>query len=401
MPLYRNWPYWARFLTIVTVGLVTNLAGLGVTQTIGWSLLFFDMAGTAFASLLGGAVAGLIVAIFTGLVGAWWIDPHYYIFSIVNIAGALLWAMLPRLGVQRVGGDMFNPHSYRRGLLNILAVGTVVGVICGIISWVIQAYVFKMSVLINNDIAVSLGSGTATSHNNIAMVRILAKMAVNNHIPPDVVIAFSALISNIPDKIIATATAVMIIFMFGTLPNFKQQKEYIRKNAQIVNLKWIDNRVLLFITCLIPAISILYVTWNVMRDFQSMLLMSFFCAFVIMSAFMDHAFLRSIDRLQPSEGEDQEQWGLRSSLFYELPHGGELKLQRETFEDLLKILTVVVSGMSFVLSSYAGGHTTCNSEDLHSFLTCGSLYQLAVVNILILTGYRYVCVLGIRLIRRV
>lgn len=402
LPPYKDWPYWGRFITIVAGGTALNVIGLLATQVVGWSIFFFDMAGTAFASLLGGAVAGLLVAILTGSAGGLLVSPQYYIFSVVNIAGALAWAILPRLGRPGIGAGLFDPFSYRRGMINIVLVGLIVGCICSVVAFVVHAHVLNLTDAIDPANSAKSGlsgitdAGTNTSRNIVTVIRETSEMLVNSSLPGEAIIAAITIAINVADKIIATVTAVTLIVMFGNLPKFSEQKKFIRKRSDLVNSKFIDHRAFLLALFVIQVGSITYVTWQATHNITSLALIAgFSLAIFCVVIFADPSYLRSLDR-EVAIGQANY-----NRLFYNLPFTYELKSPREVFEDLLKIIVVIASAVGFFIASFAHAPSFCTSENMKSFADCGALYQLAVVNILILTGYRYVLVLLMRMFGRV
>jgi hypothetical protein len=396
---YRLWRYRARFGLLVLACTALNLAGLISTQEIGWSILFFDMIGTAVASMLGGAAAGVLVALITGLFGSWILGhQEYTLFSIVNICGALLWAIAPRTGANILGGGMFNPSfpiAYRRGMTNILVLGFIVGICCTLFSFIIQAYILHMKA--NADIGpiASFSGGTSTSLNNINMAISLDHMLGGGYISRDGILLISSAISNIPDKIIATVSAVFLIFAFGTLHNYKEQKEAMRNDRKLRNCNVIDNRWLLITLLFTPLMVLPWMTYRITHSLTSMGLMGGLCALIAVISIADNVYTRSIDR------QVNQQVVSGGGLFFVIPVDFELKKQKDIFEDTLKMMVVVGSGLSFALAGLERSHNCAISESLNSFLNCSDLYRLAVVNILILTAYRYSFMVLIRFSGRV
>jgi uncharacterized membrane protein len=244
---------------LVVICTIANLLGLEVTEYIGKSMLFFDMIGTAIASFSNGLTAGISVALLSGFFGTFLLgDNHYFLFSIVNISGAIGWSVLPRTGRSIFGARIFDPEfpfAYRRELGNILMLGISVGVLCTFASFVVQRYVLDFSMHGPGGIyAVTAGSYTAM--NNTVMVLGLHNIigeflligGVDLH--QEIILFLSAAISNIPDKMIATVTAVFVIFTVGTLPNYALHKEAINRDRQLTNCTVIDHKVILLLLAL-------------------------------------------------------------------------------------------------------------------------------------------------------
>jgi hypothetical protein len=242
-----------------------------------------------------------------------------------------------------------------------------------------------------------MSAGTLTSRNNVEMIQSISAMLHKLRLNNDAIIFISTFITNVPDKIIATATAVVLIFLFGTLPNYKTQKRIIRSNHDVVNSKFIDNRVLLFTVCSIPMLTSPVVTWKITHNITSVGIIAAICFFALTCSMIEHSYLRSLDReIRPDEDFTED-----NKIFFSIPESYSLRFQREIFEDILKLAVIVVSGLSFIVASFAPNSAYCDSEHLDSLVGCGMLYRLAVINILILTGYRYVLVVIMRLIGRI
>jgi hypothetical protein len=237
--------------------------------------------------------------------------------------------------------------------------------------------------------------GTATSLNNIRMALSLDRMFGGGAFSRDIILLIASSISNVPDKIIATVSAVFLIFSFGTLPNYIRQKEVMRKYAHLKNCKVIDNRVLLMFLLILPIAVLPIITFRVTRNPTAVIIMVALCAAAALFSAADRAYLRSIDRGNPNKLEGTE------GIFFVIPEDFELKRQKDIFEDTLKMMVVLGSGLSFGIAAIGGTNVCASSETLTALSGCSLLYRLAVVNILILTAYRYSFMILIRMGGRV
>lgn len=398
--LHKNWPYPARLAALVIICTFLNLIGLFGTEEIGWSILFFDMVGTAVASLLSGATAGILVAVLTGWIGSRALGhPQYFLFSMVNIGGALLWAVVPRMGRASFGGELFNPSfpaAYRRGMLNIVILGFAVGVCCSILAFVIQTYVIPLSSVLHGAAPNTVGAGTATARNiNFITRSIITSIGTGDGTSSEISSLISSVISNVPDKIIATVTAVILIFSFGTLPNYQAQKKAMREDYNFRNSRLIDNRPFFGILLATSIAIILERTYVVTQNMHSLGMMALLSMVIGVFCVADLPYLRSIDRRAANSHRDS------ALFFFDIPDNFDLRKQKDIFEDMLKMMVVIVSGISFLIASQLESGKCVGVETVEALISCGSLYRLAVINVVILTGFRYSFIMLIRMSGRV
>ncbi|MBO9714005.1 hypothetical protein [Sphingomonas sp.] len=384
-------PYWLRFLLLACAATGINMLGLALTQWLSWSLLFFDMIGTAVASLLGGAVAGMLVALASGALGSLLAhDPTYLVYGYVNIIGALVWAVLPRTGRPIFGCYVFNlgdGATYRRAFFNIMVLGIVAGLATSLAAWTITVFVLPAS----GD-NLSFGANTAAGTNNRVLTAALIGIThADTGIVQKMVILLSSSITNIPDKIIATASAVLIIISYKTLPNYKRQKITIRSNSTPIGATIVSNRFLFLAICAGQAVLFVYVIRRLTGWDHHTGVMALLSAIVAILILADPVYFRSVDRDLSVSPEICE-------LFYEIPQSFHMGHHKAVFEDILKLMAVSVSGASFIIAISSG--SACVPETMESFVRCGPLYELAAVNALIVTGFRYMCVVFMRVSNR-
>ncbi|KAB1637736.1 ECF transporter S component [Pseudoclavibacter terrae] len=101
-----------QIILIMTASILLNLAGHLAVSYLRLPL-FFDMIGTAVTAIVVGPWAGVLVAIVTNTGGVWLSGPHSIWFSLVNVAGALVWGY----GARRFGMASTLPRYF---LLTIL-----------------------------------------------------------------------------------------------------------------------------------------------------------------------------------------------------------------------------------------------------------------------------------------
>jgi hypothetical protein len=89
----------------------------------------------------------------------------------------------------------------------------------------------------------------------------------------------------------------------------------------------------------------------------------------------------------------------RGPLFFHLSRDFRLENQRHVFEDILKIIVIGLSCFNFGLA-IESGNIDVIVDGVRRIITEREFYQLAAVNILILTGFRYAFVIFIRLFGR-
>ncbi|MEP9358428.1 hypothetical protein [Sphingomonas sp. KR3-1] len=350
-------PYGVRFSLLALAAVGINMLGLALTQWLGWSLLFFDMIGTAVASLLGGAAVGLVVALISSVLGSLSIhDPTYLVYGYVNIVGALAWSVLPRTGRGYLGCYVFNigkGATYRRAFSNIVLLGTATGFATSIAAWVITTFI------LHGHIVVAYGAATATGANNAVLTEnLIAITHASDGLAKHFIVLLASMITNIPDKIISTASAVILIISYRTLPNYREQKRIIRENVSLPDAKIVGNRYILLMTCFGQIFLFSYFVWIITKDEEKAGLMLSFSIIVAVLVIMDRIYFRSIDRTHETDLED-------SGAFYNVPDDFHMGHHKAVFEDILKLMAIAVSGTSFLIAM--SGETACVPDMAESF----------------------------------
>lgn len=210
-----------------------NLAGLLLCMGIGSPILFFDMTGTAIASLSRGLGYGVVVALTSNLVGALLLppligfNPEVYIwFGFTNAIGAVVWALAPRAIVyaqarlNKPHKDFFSTDAskigYRTLLYQIVLVGVIAGIIVGLFALFTQR--LALGCTIENQMKLCVETSPAFRSGYIISTFFHSGGGYDWLLP-----AVSLILFDILDKIVATASAMMIIFIFHRVPNYNAQ----------------------------------------------------------------------------------------------------------------------------------------------------------------------------------
>lgn len=225
-------------LPFIWLCVLLNMAGMLLCIAIGSPILFFDMTGTAVASLSRGLGYGVFVGLASNFAGAVILppltgfDPQVYMwFGFTNAVGAVVWAVAPHVIVRyqawrnKTYPDFFstNPEvGYRTLLFQIVIVGTIAGIVVGLFG--IATQMFALSCTPQNNMDLCLQANPAVRSGYIISRFFHSGGAVDAFLPPLSLIAF-----NILDKTIATASAMMLIFIFCDVPNYNVQLEKLKK----------------------------------------------------------------------------------------------------------------------------------------------------------------------------
>ncbi len=89
-PAARRAVSWGVVLGVMAVSILINLSGHYVVAAFRLPL-FLDMIGTAITAIAIGPWAGVVVAVVSNAGGVWLSGPPSLFFSLVNVAGALVW----------------------------------------------------------------------------------------------------------------------------------------------------------------------------------------------------------------------------------------------------------------------------------------------------------------------
>jgi hypothetical protein len=195
-------------------------------------VLFFDMTGTAIASLSRGLGYGVVVALASNIAGAIFLpalpgfDPDIYMwFGFTNAVGAIVWATAPRIIVhfQKNSSRDFlstDPSAgYRTLLYQISAVGAVAGLTVGLAGLLTQYLALGCS---SSDMLPCTQANPAVRSGHLIST-FFHIGTLDWMLPGLTLLSFGIL-----DKIVATASAMMIIFMFHEVPNYNQQSKKLK-----------------------------------------------------------------------------------------------------------------------------------------------------------------------------
>ncbi|MDQ4086962.1 MAG: hypothetical protein M3177_02945 [Pseudomonadota bacterium] len=336
-----------------------NLIGFLATQMLGNSVLFLDMTGTAFASLTRGIGYGVVVALASNFLGQFlpveWMpgtyDPEAYKwFAIANAAGAVSWAILPRLRVigPKLFGwlpkrDIFSSETefgYRELLIYVSLVGTITGLVVAITGWIVQELI--------------LGCGRApeicANASITASTSLTLTQALNQWVGNDSLSRLATLLAvNVLDKILATAAAIALALSWSHLPNHLQQAQHladalpryeaspIRKTATVLYCMFWT----FFLVAYIKSPP-LYSEADVAVLTASLLfIILLFPLWSIQKVPLYHVFYR--------EGSEDE------NLFHDQKALRGQSFQRDVLEDVFKIATVLFALVEVLLSEASPG----------------------------------------------
>jgi hypothetical protein len=385
---FRARRYLARYISLILTCVILNLSGIAVTQAVGISIFFFDMIGTAVAALLSGMTAGVVVAIISSTVGTIIVGKDSYcIFGVVNIMGAIGWSVLPRIGWPWLGSDIFNPDpstGYQRLAFRIFVVGSLVGLGCTLASLLLLIGIFGIDSPAGQQFIAVASSGSATGQNNSLLAAVIHNLISGSAVPHGSILtnAISLFVSNVPDKIIATATAVALIFSFATLPNFRSQKDagskYIKHYGKMRFLY------LLSMACFLypfgRAISELLIPFdNVIMSVTMVAI----CGVLIVIA--PPRYFKSIDRTD-------------TTIVVHFRERERYEFIRDVFEDYLKGFLVIFTLLNFVAATVPYDESVVVQYGHYPVTVSHAyFYVLGLKNLLLLTAFRYLFVIMMRL----
>lgn len=389
--------YGVRLALMIAFSVALNLSGILLTQYMGWSLLFLDMIGTASASFIGGLPAGLSTAFLTGVAGqAMMPRGDYLLFSISNMVGAFVWAMAPRTGRPLFGSYIFSTNraaKYRRIFANMFVLGGLVAIFTSFSSFIVEFFILRTKKIIYSGSTSDVNSfGTTVSENNLILLRELINLfPITKGVEDYATFALSIFVTHLPDKIITTAVAIVVVLSWGSLPNFTKQKEILRNKLKFDGIVVRNNsNFIRFVYLLFLANYLIYC--NRFHPNPTILIIaSVVCVLPgIILLTRDDAYLSSVDRLRNVEhgilSDCLGSTGSDDAPFYTFPENYHYGRYKNAFEDVLKICTIFISGVSVIVAVAVGNGS--------------SLYQFAIVNVLIITFLRYVAVIVMRIADR-
>lgn len=389
---WKNQPFAVRFYAFVFAGIAINLIGLEITQAVDVSIFFLDMIGTAIVSLLSGVSGGLLVALGSAMVGSLFIGDAYIFFGIVNAAGAICWAVLPRTGKRVWGADLFNPDAkggYLRLSLRIFAIGGTTAIACVLASLLIFYLILGFDNPDSTAIASVINSGSATGRNTLKLISVIYQEGWSSFLGNSSAIPLTLMLlaSNLPDKIICTLIAVIFAFSWSVLPDFTKQRTTIIRPLD----SWANSRTLVIILIIAYMARFVLVTKNHFHiaDGHAVPAIVISIAIILFTVFTSDTYFRAIDHSQenslPCWHTPLEQYSFK----------------RDVFEDYLKIFTVLLSLINLYaaqLTSGKAGSTATQAKAIFANVRADSTYvHLAIRNILILTALRYLLVIAMRL----
>jgi hypothetical protein len=399
-----------RFLSFMLLCVAINIVGLIVTQGASSSMFYFDTIGTALAALLSGLSGGLIVAFLSNILGAYFIgEPSYAFFGFSNAACAIVWAVLPRLGAPLFGSDMLHPGpagGYARQIFRIFVVGIAVAVASSITSFFVQTTLLSIHIDTASNLIEAASGGNNVSKNNIILVAALMQ-SIEFNISSDnssIIFLISSLTSNIPDKIISTATAVVIIMSFFKVPRINKQILYIKSNKIEVS-EFYNKSIFYFL-----FIGITYYYFYMRMTNWSIGSVSFIFGFLLILIFSRLVRYEITCVVDPYGVTKNHNDSFYPKYLVDKP----MSFQRDVFEDTLKIILVIFSISQFVVNynimSKIPGHieNALVTESAIRLVIDGreasfsmpTFSVMLVYNALILTGFRYSMIVFIRLIGR-
>lgn len=336
-----------RFFIFCFLCCFINLLGLYISQLTSYSMFYLDTVGTALAGILAGVNGAIIVGLLTNIVGGYFIEAQdFALFGICNMAAGITWAILPRLCSKIFGENIFDPnikHGYTKFLGSILSVGFIVGMIATITSYFVQSTLFELTISSDNiRMNGSIGK-SVVSLNNIYLVGIFFKglgqfIDINN---ANVFILVSSLLSNIPDKILSTSIAYMIVVGMFRMPNFSVQKGAISSNRINTSYKW--NKPTLSIIVFLAYYVYLYNLSEIKFDFSKILFLFILSIIVIMILYLSRKyFIRSTDPYK--RHKELNLYFARHNI------NNYPTFRKDAFEDSIKILTILFAVSQFAVS---------------------------------------------------
>lgn len=420
-------PSLARFLEFSIACTLLNLFGLWTTQQSASAMFYFDSVGTALAAMVGGPTCGVITALTSSISGSFVIDrPEYAISGFTNMSCALAWGILPRLGGNFLGTDIFKDKDFS-GYFTLISRVFILGVLCGIIASFVSLFsqisFFDLSSDISNRTLAAGTSGSSVSKNNLLLLAVIwQSQSIWTFLDNIYTVYFlSSLSSHIPDKIIATVTAATLAMSFLRTPNIYAQIRAIK--AKKVDVSQFYNKKRTFM--LSVGIFYIFLIWPQIWPFfgisyffmdpwmkvntYSLIFMGLFGLLTVFILPYRITLFKVVDLYAPAPSTPVK---TRPKVSYSSDFlGSKLPFQRDVFEDTIKALTIAFAlAQAFALKS-AGIGTSGGSyasvqtvraviDDVSINASMPSVYSMITFNILLLTGFRYFTVMVLRLFGR-
>jgi hypothetical protein len=356
------------------------------------------MIGTAIASLTSGIIAGLLVAISTAVLGSTFTSEAYLLYGVANCVGAIVWAVLPRMGLPALGSELFNPTldgGYARKFKSVVALGTAAGMMTAIFSTIV-----RWSLSLSHDISepdartATAGSQVGLNHDVVAASVIQATEQFQSQIIYWSVLFLDSMVFNVFDKILSTVTAAVIIYSIGTLPNYVSQRtlvqphlfgaagyvdnvsDFNKLNPFLGRRRWILLAISIYIIIIVFS---MFVKSNF--NFISFVPVIFLALILCVSTFFDPFTLKSIDRHRYGDIGDQ------ADLFFDYPENTQMKFQRDVFEDVLKLTVIALALVNAILSL---------NYDFSEWSNYQQVATVVAANAFIITAFRYIVVFFMR-----
>jgi SAM-dependent methyltransferase len=131
--IIQEYNFLTEAVPIALLGILLNVAGRQITGHFGFSFVFVDMIGTAFAALLIGPWWAAAAAAATTVVNGNFYE-SYFPFGVVNITGALVWGYMSRAAGLRSRMIDFEKGELRGTVYWTIALWLAGGVACGLAS---------------------------------------------------------------------------------------------------------------------------------------------------------------------------------------------------------------------------------------------------------------------------
>jgi len=391
--------YLGRLALLIAFSIALNILGLLVSEVLGGSLLFFDMCGTALAAFRGGLFAGFVVAALSQLVGSELVGvPDYLAFLPVNLAGAWLWMVLPRIGYKSLGAKVFEPaqaSGYKKLFWPCLTLGVVVGGVCGALAGAIQLSLYFQQLDLIGAVTGNFPDATRSGQLNIATTKVLLQSVSDLYDGPALILIANSLIWSVLDKIVATSVTIILILSLFSLPNDDAHVQKIKSDPLILNKHFFCQPLPAIVVFL--AVGAYYLNYIDSR-FSTLVYVPFTLVWTVflLSPIVEKRYCYRIDRSFVQIGEPGA-----DHLFFDVAHPRNLKYPREVFEDILKLIVGLIGVVSLpiiydrILSDTASYQLIFEKTTLE--FTASQLISIAVLTAAQLTAFRYLGVVLLRL----
>lgn len=390
-----------RYFTFLLLCIALNVTGIVLTQQSAASMFYFDSIGTALASLIGGFAAGMITAFSSSIISANIIDlPSYAYFGFSNALAAMAWAILPRLGNNALGADLLHPtevNGYQRLITRVFVLGTCVGVIVSIASFLVQISFLDVQIDTKSKIMSVISDRTVVSKNNFILVAAIASnvdlsIFSENSI---LLVPISLLTAHVPDKIIATCTAAVLTMGFLRVPRINKQLILIRDNN--ISTKQFFNKDVMYFIFVALFISYYFLFLNSYK-LSAIIFVGIFIFFVSTARLARKSITRVAD---PYGSQPQNNQAFYAKHMVREP----MSFQKDVLEDTIKFLTITFTISQFLASrsiqqlrlteesTLTSKLLTLNIDGENINFLIPTIFYIISFNIIILTGFRYFLVM--------